>query len=59
MKKIYLIHCLDGISNDSCDPCLSNQLDSNNIGVIRFDMPRWWCIWITRNIRFKQQYVKL
>ena len=40
MKKIYLIHCLDGISNDSCDPCLSNQLDSNNIGVIRFDMPR-------------------
>mgnify|MGYP003300347078 CR=1 FL=1 len=39
MKKIYLVHCWDGTSNDGWYPWLSTKLNDNNVEVIRFDMP--------------------
>lgn len=39
MKKIYLVHCWDGTSNDGWYPWLDNELDNENTKFIRFDMP--------------------
>lgn len=39
MKKIYLVHCWDGTSNDGWYPWIEKQLNSDNLEVIRFDMP--------------------
>ena len=39
MKKIYLVHCWDGTSNDGWYPWIEKQLNSDNVEVIKFDMP--------------------
>jgi len=39
MKKIYLVHCWDGTSNDGWYPWISEQLNNDNTKVIKFDMP--------------------
>lgn len=39
MKKVYLIHCWDGTSNDGWYPWIERELKKYNIEVIRFDMP--------------------
>lgn len=39
MKVVYLIHCWDGTSNDGWYPWITNQLNSDNVKVIKFDMP--------------------
>lgn len=39
MKKVYLIHCWDGTSNDGWYPWLENKLNNDNTQVIKFDMP--------------------
>ena len=39
MKKIYIIHCWDGTSNDGWYPWIEKQLNNIDTKVIRFDMP--------------------
>lgn len=39
MKKIYLVHCWDGTSNDGWYPWIEQELKKYNVEVIRFDMP--------------------
>lgn len=39
MKKVYLVHCWDGTSNDGWYPWIEKQLNSDNLEVIKFDMP--------------------
>ena len=39
MKKIYLVHCWDGTSNDGWYPWIVNRLNNDNTEVIKFDMP--------------------
>lgn len=39
MKRIYLVHCWDGTSEDGWYPWLAEQLTSDDVKVIRFDMP--------------------
>lgn len=39
MKKIYIIHCWDGTSNDGWYPWIERQLNNIDTKVIRFDMP--------------------
>lgn len=39
MKKIYLVHCWDGTSNDGWYPWIEKMLNSDNVEVIKFDMP--------------------
>jgi len=39
MKKMYLVHCWDGTSNDGWYPWIEQELKKYNVEVIRFDMP--------------------
>lgn len=39
MKNIYIVHCWDGKSSDGWYPWLDKMIASDNIKVIRFDMP--------------------
>lgn len=39
MKKIYLVHCWGGTSNDGWYPWIDRSLSNKNTKVIRFDMP--------------------
>lgn len=39
MKKIYLVHCWGGTSNDGWYPWIDKCLSDTNTKVIRFDMP--------------------
>lgn len=39
MKKVYLVHCWDGTSNDGWYPWIEDELKKVNINLIRFDMP--------------------
>lgn len=39
MKKVYLVHCWDGTSNDGWYPWIEQELKKYNVEVIRFDMP--------------------
>lgn len=39
MKKIYLVYCWDGTSNDGWYPWIANKLNNDNTEVIKFDMP--------------------
>ena len=39
MKKVYLVHCWDGTSNDGWYPWIEKQLNNIDTKVIRFDMP--------------------
>lgn len=39
MKKIYLVHCWGGTSNDGWYPWIDRSLSNTNTKVIRFDMP--------------------
>ena len=39
MKKIYLVHCWDGTSNDGWYPWIEKKLIDEKIEVIKFDMP--------------------
>lgn len=39
MKKIYIIHCWEGTSNDGWYPWLARELSKQNVSVFRFDMP--------------------
>lgn len=39
MKKVYLVHCWNGTSNDGWYPWIEKQLNSDNVEVIKFDMP--------------------
>lgn len=39
MKKVYLVHCWDGTSNDGWYPWIEQELKNYNVEVIRFDMP--------------------
>lgn len=39
MKKVYLIHCWEGTSEDGWYPWLAKKLNSKNVEVFRFDMP--------------------
>lgn len=39
MKKVYLVHCWEGTSNDGWYPWLANELNNDNTKVIKFDMP--------------------
>ena len=39
MKKMYLVHCWDGTSNDGWYPWIEKELKKYNVEVLRFDMP--------------------
>ena len=39
MKKVFLVHCWDGTSNDGWYPWIEQELKKYNAEVIRFDMP--------------------
>ena len=39
MKKVYLVHCWGGTSQDGWYPWLAKVLASNDIEVIPLDMP--------------------
>lgn len=39
MKKIYLIHCWDGTSNDGWYPWIERKLKKYNVEVVKFNMP--------------------
>lgn len=39
MKKVFLVHCWDGTSNDGWYPWIEQELKKYNVEVIRFDMP--------------------
>lgn len=39
MKKVYMVHCWDGKSEDGWYPWLDKNLSSEEIEVIKFDMP--------------------
>ena len=39
MKKVYLVHCWDGTSNDGWYPWIEKELKKYNVEVLRFDMP--------------------
>ena len=39
MKKIFLVHCWDGTSNDGWYPWIEKQLNGDNVKVIKFNMP--------------------
>lgn len=39
MKKVYMIHCWDGTSEDGWYPWIAKKLEEHAIEVIRFDMP--------------------
>ena len=39
MKKVYLVHCWDGSSDDGWYPWLDSELKRYDIEVVRFDMP--------------------
>ena len=39
MKKVYIVHCWEGTSNDGWYPWIAEKLSTNNVEVIKFDMP--------------------
>lgn len=39
MKKVYMVHCWDGKSDDGWYPWVAGLLEEKGISVIRFDMP--------------------
>lgn len=39
MKKVYMVHCWDGKSDDGWYPWLARLLEKKGINVIKFDMP--------------------
>ncbi|MCI9365621.1 MAG: hypothetical protein HFJ54_03240 [Clostridia bacterium] len=39
MRKIYLVHCQDGTSDDGWYPWIAEKLNNNDTNVIKFDMP--------------------
>lgn len=39
MRKIYLVHCWDGTSDDGWYPWIAEKLNNNDTNVIKFDMP--------------------
>lgn len=39
MKKVYLVHCWDGTSNDGWYPWIEQEFKKYNVEVVRFDMP--------------------
>lgn len=39
MKKIYLVHCWDGTSEDGWYPWIAEELSKIDVEVIKFDMP--------------------
>ena len=39
MKKVYLVHCWDGTSNDGWYPWIEQELKKYDVEVVRFDMP--------------------
>ncbi len=39
MKKVYLVHCWDGTSNDGWYPWIAKELKKYNVEVELFDMP--------------------
>lgn len=39
MKKVYLVHCWDGTSDDGWYPWIEKQLNNDNTKIIRFDLP--------------------
>lgn len=39
MKKVFLVHCWDGTSDDGWYPWIEQELKKYNVEVIRFDMP--------------------
>lgn len=38
-KKVYLVHCWEGTSNDGWYPWIDNELEKCGVSVFRFDMP--------------------
>ena len=39
MKKVYLVHCWEGTSNDGWYPWIEEELKKFDVQVVRFDMP--------------------
>lgn len=39
MKKVYLVHCWGGTSDDGWYPWIAEKLTDNKIEVVKFDMP--------------------
>lgn len=39
MKKVYLVHCWDGTSEDGWYPWIKTELEKYDVEVIKFDMP--------------------
>ena len=39
MKKVYIVHCWEGTSNDGWYPWIAEKLSTNNVEVIKLDMP--------------------
>ena len=38
-KKVYLVHCWEGTSNDGWYPWIDKELEKYGVSVFRFDMP--------------------